>query len=60
MPFPLSIRQSTVFVQAFNNLEANGTMIYALSSIDTKSTEDRKLPLHIRKASEQYFKEKGD
>jgi len=60
MPFPLSIRQSTVFVQAFNNLEANGTMVYVLSSIDSKSGEDRKLPLHIKKAAEHYFKEKGD
>jgi hypothetical protein len=44
MPFPLSIRQSNVFVQAFNNLEVDGTMTYVLSSIDTKSGEDRKVP----------------
>jgi hypothetical protein len=60
MPFPLSIRQSNVFVQAFNNLEVDGTMTYVLSSIDTKSGEDRKVPQHIKERAAQYLKEKGE
>ena len=60
MPFPLSVRQSSVYVQAFNNLEVNGTLTYILTSIDTGSGEDRKVPQHIREIATQFLKENGN
>jgi hypothetical protein len=59
MPFPLSVRQSAMYCCAYNNLEFNGTITYILSSIDTESGEDRKVPANIKDIANKFLKQNG-
>ena len=54
MPFPLSKRQTNMFVQCFNTLDENNKLTYVLTSIDTPEPRPF-IPAHVTKHAQDFL-----